>query len=74
MIQVDQFSVVYFTLFHSKKANYKHTYEGFRQFCKVVDIFVKALYVTYFWPRKAPFERLKRELPRGVWGRAPAGN
>ena len=29
---------------------------------------MKALYVTYFWPRKAPFERLKRELPRGSGG------
>ena len=40
--------------------------QGFRQFCKVADMFVKALDVTYFWRRKAPFERLKRELPRGV--------
>ena len=30
--------------------------------------------VTYFWRRKAPFERLKRKLPRGVWGHAPPGN
>ena len=30
--------------------------------------------VTYFWRRKAPFECLKRELPRGFWGHAPPGN
>ena len=30
--------------------------------------------VTYFWRHKVPFERLKRELPRGVWGHAPPGN
>ena len=30
--------------------------------------------VTYFWRPKAPFECLKRELPRGVWGHAPPGN
>ena len=29
---------------------------------------VEAPDVTYFWRRKAPFERLKRELPWGVWG------
>ena len=43
----------------------------FRQFCKVADIFVKAPDVTYFW---RPFECLKRELCRGVWGYAPSGN
>ena len=31
-------------------------------------MFVKAPDVTYFWRRKAPFERLKRGLPREVWG------
>ena len=40
--------------------------QGFRQFCKVVDILVKAPDVTHFWHRKAPFEGLKCELPRGV--------
>ena len=30
--------------------------------------------VTCFWRGKAPFERLKRKLPRGVWGHAPPGN
>ena len=39
---------------------------GFPQFCKVADTFVKAPGVIYFWRRKALFERLKRELPRGI--------
>ena len=29
---------------------------------------MKATDVTYFWRRKAPFERLKRELPREALG------
>ena len=45
----------------------KHS-QGFRQFRKVADIFVKAPDMTYLWRRKARFERFKRELPRGVWG------
>ena len=28
-------------------------------------MFVEAPDVTYFWRHKAPFERVKRELPRG---------
>ena len=48
-----------------------HRHQGFRQFCKVADIFVKALDVTFFWRRKAPFECLKRKAPRGVWRHAP---
>ena len=48
--------------------------QGFRQFCKVADMFVEAPDVIYLWCRKAPFERLKRELPRGVLGHAPPGN
>ena len=35
---------------------------------------VKARDVICHWRRKAPFERLNRELPRGVWGHAPQGN
>ena len=35
---------------------------------------MKAQVVTYFWRRKVPFEHLKREPPRGVWGHAPPGN
>ena len=46
-------------------------WQGFRQFCKVADMFVEVLDVTYFWRRKAPFERLKRELPRGSGGMLP---
>ena len=30
--------------------------------------------VTCFWYPMSPSERLKRELPRGVWGHAPPGN
>ena len=40
----------------------------FRQFCKVADMFVKAPHVTYFWRRKAPFERKKRLLLGGSGG------
>ena len=32
---------------------------------------MKAPGVTYFWRRKASFERLKRELPRGSGGMLP---
>ena len=31
-------------------------------------MFVEAPDVTYFWRHKAPFERVKRELPRGGSG------
>ena len=48
--------------------------QGFRQFCKVADMFVEAPDVTYFWRRQAPVERLKGKLPRGVWGHAPREN
>ena len=47
--------------------------QGFRQFCKVADMFVKVPDVIYFERRKAPFEPLKRELPRGAWGHALPG-
>ena len=39
--------------------------QGFRQFCKVADIFLKAPDVTF------PCERRKRELPRGSGGIPP---
>ena len=42
--------------------------QGFRQFCKVADIFLKAPDLTFFWRRKALCERRKLELPREVWG------
>ena len=32
---------------------------------------MKALDVTYFWRRRAPFERLKRELLEGSGGMLP---
>ena len=32
---------------------------------------MKAPDVTYFWRHKAPFERLKRELPGGSGGMVP---
>ena len=35
---------------------------------------MKAPDVTYVWCHKAPFERLKRELPREVWGYGPPRN
>ena len=39
----------------------------FRQFCKVADMFVKALDEIYLiCCRKAPFERLKRDLPASL--------
>ena len=39
--------------------------QGFQQFCRVADMFVKALDITYFWHRKALFERLNHKLPGG---------
>ena len=45
--------------------------QGFQQFCEVVDMFVKAPDMTYFWCCKAPFTHLKHELLGGSEGMLP---
>ena len=42
--------------------------QGFRQVCKVANMFVKAPDVPYFWHRKAPFELLKNASYLGESG------
>ena len=45
--------------------------QGFRQFCRVADIFVKAPDVTSFWRRKAPFEHLSVSYLGGLGACSP---
>ena len=45
--------------------------QGFRQFYKVADKYLKAPDAKCFWRRKALYERRRCELPRGVWGVLP---
>ena len=44
--------------------------QGFRKFCKVADIFVKAPRVTFFGVARCLAPKVLI-LPRGVWGHVP---